>query len=84
MTTDAIARRRKPRGLHPKKTEQAMEKVDLPEYLEADEVNAIIRAADDRWARLLMLEQWRAGLRASEALALEVADLSLNGDRPTL
>ena len=32
MTTDAIARRRKPRGLHPKKNEQAMEKVDLPEY----------------------------------------------------
>ncbi len=84
MTTDAIARRRKPRGLHPKKSARALEKSKLPEYLEADEVNAVIRAAGDPRARLLMLEQWRAGLRVSEALALEVADLSLNGNRPTL
>ena len=56
----------------------------LPQYLEAHEVNAIIRAADDPRARLLMLEQWRAGLRVSEALALEVADLSLDVELPTL
>ena len=56
MTTDAIARRRKPRGLHPKKTEQAQEKAHLPEYLEYDEVNAVIRAAEDPRARLLMLD----------------------------
>ncbi len=31
-----------------------------------------------------MLEQWRAGLRVSEALALEVADLSLDVELPTL
>ena len=31
-----------------------------------------------------MLLQWRAGLRVSEALALEAADLSLNSDQPTL
>ena len=31
-----------------------------------------------------MLEQWRAGLRVSEALALEVADLSLDTDLPTI
>jgi integrase len=31
-----------------------------------------------------MLVQWRAGLRVSEALALEVSDLALDGDRPTL
>ena len=35
-------------------------------------------------ARLVMLAQWRAGLRISEALALEVAHLDLNGDNPTL
>ena len=29
-------------------------------------------------AKLLMLEQWRAGLRVSEALDLEVRDLSLD------
>ena len=84
MTTAAITRRRKPRGIHPKKAEHALVKSALREYLESDEVNAIIRAAPDPKSRLLMLEQWRAGLRVSEALALEVADLSLNGDRPTL
>ena len=31
-----------------------------------------------------MLEQWRAGLRIAEALALEVADLSLDAEPPTL
>ena len=31
-----------------------------------------------------MLEQWRAGLRVSEALALEVADLSLDAELPTI
>ena len=78
-TTTAIARRRRPRGQYPKKIKQTAETVEkkLPEYLEAYEVQAIIRAADDPRARLLMMEQWRAGLRVSEALALEVADLSL-------
>ncbi len=84
MTTTAVARRRRPRGLHPKRTTQELQVKKLPEYLEAGEVNAIIRAADDPRARLLMLEQWRAGLRVSEALALEVADLSLETERPTL
>ena len=31
-----------------------------------------------------MLEQWRAGLRVSEALDLEVRDLSLDSTHPTL
>ena len=56
----------------------------LPEYLEADEVDAIIRAAEDPRAKLLMLTQWRAGLRVSEALALDVSDLSLDSDLPTI
>ena len=54
------------------------------QQIEAHEVRAIIRASDDPRARLLMLEQWRAGLRVSEALALEVADLSLDTDLPTI
>ena len=54
----------------------------IPEYLEADEVNAIIRAAPSPKAKLLMLEQWRAGLRVSEALDLEVRDLSLDTIQP--
>ena len=56
----------------------------IPEYLEADEVNAIIRAAPSPKAKLLMLQQWRAGLRVSEALDLEVRDLSLDTASPTL
>ena len=35
-------------------------------------------------AKLLMLQQWRAGLRVSEALDLEVRDLSLDTASPTL
>ena len=79
-------RRRRPRGQYPKRAQQSAEAIDkkLPEYLEAHEVNAIIRAADDPRARLLMMEQWRAGLRVSEALAIEVADLSLDAELPTL
>ena len=84
LATQTIARRRRPRGIHPKRTEKEVATQKLPEYLEADEVGAIIRAADDPRARLLMLEQWRAGLRVSEALALEVLDLSLETTNPTL
>ena len=84
MTTQAIARRRRPRGLHPKRTGEELQPKRLPEYLEADEVDAVIRAAEDPRAKLLMLTQWRAGLRVSEALALDVSDLSLDSDLPTI
>ena len=84
MTTTAITRRRRPRGQHPKKTDQKLQVKLLPQYLEAHEVAAIIKVADDPRARLLMMVQWRAGLRVSEALALEVSDLSLDTDLPTL
>ena len=86
MTTQAITRRRRPRGQHPKRVDQGKEIApkSLPQYLEAHEIQAIIRAADDPRARLLMTEQWRAGLRVSEALALEVADLSLDAELPTI
>ena len=84
MTTQAIARRRRPRGLHPKRTDGEPQPKRLPEYLEADEVDAVIRAAEDPRAKLLTLTQWRAGLRVSEALALDVSDLSLDSDLPTI
>ena len=85
-TTQAVTRRRRPRGQYPKRVDRGQELAPkpLPQYLEAQEVNAIIRAADDPRARLLMTEQWRAGLRVSEALALEVADLSLDAELPTI
>ena len=59
MTTTAITRRRRPRGQHPKRVDRGQELVPkpLPQYLEAHEVQAIIRAADDPKARLLMMEQ---------------------------
>ena len=47
-------------------------------------MNAIIRAAPSPKEKLLMLQQWRAGLRVSEALDLEVRDLSLDTPNPTV
>ena len=44
----------------------------------------IIRAAPSPKAKLLMLQQWRASLRVSEALDLEVRNLSLDTASPTL
>ncbi len=85
-SSTAISRRRRPRGRYPRTQDGATPKRQkrIPEYLEPDEVNAIIRAAPNPKAKLLMLEQWRAGLRVSEALDLEVRDLSLDTATPTL
>ena len=86
MTTQAISRRRRPRGRYPKRVDgDPLKRArPIPEYLEADEVNTIIRAAPNPKAKLLMLEQWRAGLRVSESLDLEVKDLSLDMHNPTI
>ena len=83
ISTTALSTRR-PRGINPKGGKmQQMPRRDgfkLPEYLEMVEVNTLIAAAPNSRARLIMLEQCRAGLRVSEALALEVLD----SNRPTL
>ena len=86
MTTQAIYRRRRPRGRYPKTQDGATPKRQrrIPEYLEAEEVNTIIRAAPYPNAKLLMLEQWRAGLRVSEAIDLEVRDLTFDTLNPTI
>ena len=87
MTT-TLASRRRPRGVNTKRAALQQSPGDkgssLPEYLESHEVRALIAAAPNPQARLLILEQWRAGLRVSEALALESRDLRLDTDRPTL
>ena len=79
---------RRPQGQHPRKSPVQQfpgEKGStLPEYLEAREVQAVLAASPNPRARLLMLLQWRAGLRVSEALALQAADLSLDSDQPTI
>ena len=89
MTTQTTpALRRRPRGIHPKgatvQQSPGEKGSTLPEYLEAHEVQAVLTAAPHSKARLLFLLQWRAGLRVSEALALEAADMSLDTDLPTL
>ena len=90
MTTTGLARTngRKPSKKQQVAQQRAMGNVSraavLPEYLEQAEVDALIRAAPHGQARLITLVQWRAGLRVSEAVGLEVADLQLDGDRPTL
>ena len=45
----------------------------LPEYLEQRHVETLLELAPNGQGRLIMLCQWRSGLRISEALALEVA-----------
>ena len=54
-----------------------------PNYLEPSEVEALLANAPHDSARMLILLQWRAGLRVSEALSLRVEDLDLKSDRPT-
>ena len=79
-------RNRRPRSQCPKKADQSAELVEkkLPEHPEAHGVNALLRAAPNPRARPLMVIEWRAGLRVSEALALEVQDLSLDVALPTI
>lgn len=87
MTT-ALAHRRGGRGLHPGRRDmQQFAEVNrrtLPEYLDHTHVDALIACCTEPDHRLLILLQWRAGLRVSEAIALTVADLTLDGDTPTL
>ena len=89
MTTQqaVVPRNRRPRGQHPKPRDpDGLRRLSkkLPEYLEAHQVGALIRAAPNPRARLLFLIEWRAGLRISEALALEARDLSLESELPSI
>ena len=68
MTTEpttAISRRRRLRGRYPKTQDGAAPKREkrIPEYLEADEINAIIRAALDLEVRDLSLDTFTPTLR---------------------
>ena len=86
IPTTAIVRRG--RSLHPQRAQvqqnPGRKGFTLPEYLEAHQVQAVLAAAPNPRARLLMLLQWRVGLRVSEALDLETADLSTDSDQPTI
>lgn len=64
-----------PRELQKPGTKRKIEK--LPEYMEAETVNGIIRHTENPLARLGMMLQWRAGLRVSEAIAITPNDVEL-------
>jgi len=90
MATTALARTsdrklsRKQGVLQQRASGNVARRTSLPEYLELAAIDSLLQLAPHAQARLIMLVQWRAGLRISEALALEVADLDLDGDNPTL
>ena len=80
-------RRTRGRGLHRKGTSARQNlrgKGSLPEYLLPQEVEGLIRLAPHGACRLLMLIQWRAGLRISEALDLEARDVQFDDHNPTI
>ncbi len=56
----------------------------LPDYLTQPEAEALIQAAPDGISRLIMLLEWRAGLRISEALAVQGRDIILDPDNPVI
>lgn len=66
-----------------RRTELSVTKNALPEYLAANEVEVMLECAPSERARLLMLIQWRSGLRVSEAINVRWSDIR-HDDRPTL
>ena len=80
---NAIALRRGGKGIHGQQGRTSA-LVKIPEYLEQEHIRALMQAARHKRARLLILVQWRAGLRISEALDVQLSDLTLGVERPTL
>ena len=81
LAPDAPRRGRPPK---PRQDGGALLPAPLPEYFTRGEVDALLRCAPDSAARLVMLLEWRAGLRVGEALAVTVGDVALDGDQPTV
>lgn len=83
-----VTRLRNARRIYPKSrsrfTKSPGKRKALPEFLEQAEVEALLRHAPHPKARLLMLLQWRAGLRVPEAIAITPAGLALESDQPTM
>ncbi len=83
MTTTLATR---PKGKPVKKNRHVRQKTggtvaqQLPEYLLPDQAEALMYQAPNAQAEVLMLTQWRGGLRISEALGLEVGDLDFADD----
>ena len=81
-----VARIRNARGNYPKSrsrfTKSQGNSKALPKFLEQAEVEVLLRHVPHPQARLLMLMQWRAGLRVFEAIAITPAHLALESDQP--
>ena len=88
MTSLAVRKKRpvrRARGMYAKSPRRlAGMRRPLPEYLELPQVEGLLQHAHDERSRLLMLIQWRAGLRIAEALAVEAQDVALDIENPTL
>lgn len=80
--------RRRTRGIYKKRPPEeritGSKRRGIPEYLLKHEIDSILRTAPNAKARLLILIQWRAGLRVSEVLSLERKDLKLNSNHPVI
>ena len=83
--TPTVVSTRHARRVHPKRGglqhSPRAEGTNLPEYLEQRQFAAVIAATPNPVTKLLMLDQRRASLRVSEALALEKRNLFLDSDR---
>ena len=83
--TTAIVRRG--RGLHPQRAQvqqnSGRKGFTLPEYLEAHQVQAVLAAAPNPRARLLMVLQWLA-CGCPRPWPSKRPDLSLDSDQPTI
>lgn len=71
-------------GENGKVRQKSWGKRPIPEYLTPAEVAGLIEAAPNAKARLLIRIQWRAGLRISEALAVEPRDIQDETGNPVL
>ncbi len=74
----------KTRALQSRASGNVARRQTIPEYLDAPEIEALIANAPHTDCELVMMLQWRAGLRISEALNVEVQDLHLVAEPPVL
>lgn len=65
-------------------SQNSMENGTLPEYVSAEEIEALLDAAPHEPARLVMMVMWRTGLRVSEAVDLQIGDCRLKDRNPVL
>ena len=75
---------KKTRAMQSRASGNIARRQSIPEYLDQAEMEALIANAPHTDCELVMMLQWRAGLRISEALKLEVQDLHLKADPPFL